>query len=311
MRISSSMTYTNFLTNYQKNANTMQDTMNQLSSGKTVTESSDNPLLVSKMISSKVSLAENETYADTISSAETWTQEQYSVLNNVSTSMNRIITLITAAASSTNGTDELAAQKEEINEDIQNIMDSLNTNYAGKYLFSGQNTTTKPFEVSTDSDGIVSNISYEGTDDNLTRTIANGVSVDLFADGSQFTSIKNSDGTTTSLNEFVSNLMSALGDSDGNTNQTELGSTLLTQAQDFYDNFTSVQTNISAKETRLEAAASRNSTEKLNLTTQLSDQQDVDYAEAYLQYENQMVAYKATLAVGTKIMQTTVLDYMD
>ncbi|MCP0886218.1 flagellar hook-associated protein FlgL [Ligilactobacillus sp. WILCCON 0076] len=311
MRISSSMTYTNFLTNYQKNANTMQDTMNQLSSGKTVTESSDNPLLVSKIISSKVSLAENETYADTISSAETWTQEQYSVLNNVSTSMNRIITLITAAASSTNGTDELAAQKEEINEDIQNIMDSLNTNYAGKYLFSGQNTTTKPFEVSTDSDGIVSNISYEGTDDNLTRTIANGVSVDLFADGSQFTSIKNSDGTTTSLNEFVSNLMSALGDSDGNTNQTELGSTLLTQAQDFYDNFTSVQTNISAKETRLEAAASRNSTEKLNLTTQLSDQQDVDYAEAYLQYENQMVAYKATLAVGTKIMQTTVLDYMD
>ena len=60
----------------------------------------------------------------------------------------------------------------------------------------------------------------------------------------------------------------------------------------------------------MQAAASRNETEKTNLKTQLSDEQDVDYAEAYMNYQNEMVAYKATLAVGTKILQTTVLDYM-
>lgn len=311
MRISSSMTYTNFLNNYQVNANTMQGTLDQLASGKVVNKASDNPLLVSKIMDSKVALANNAAYANTIADAKSWTENQYSVLNQVTKSMNRIITLITAAASSTNGIDELTAQKHEINQDLQNIVDSLNTSYAGKYIFAGKNTDTKPFEMQKDKDGVLTRLSYAGTADGLPREISAGVTVDLFADGSKFMQVTDKDGKTTNLTDFVANLMTALGNNPNKSiDQEKLGTELLSQAQAFHDNFTTVQTTVSAKETRLEAAASRNTTEKTNLKTQLSNEQDVDYAEAYMNYQNEMVAYKATLAVGTKILQTTVLDYM-
>ncbi len=311
MRISSSMTYTNFLNNYQVNANTMQGTLDQLASGKVVNKASDNPLLVSKIMDSKVALANNAAYADTIADAKSWTENQYSVLNQVTKSMNRIITLITAAASSTNGIDELTAQKHEINQDLQNIVDSLNTSYGGKYIFAGKNTDTRPFEMQKDANGVLTGISYGGTKDGLPREISAGVTVDLFADGSKFMQVTDKEGQTTNLTDFVANLMNALGNNPSQSiDQAKLGTELLSQAQAFYDNFTTVQTTVSAKETRLQAAASRNETEKTNLSTQLSDEQDVDYAEAYMHYQNQMVAYKATLAVGTKILQTTVLDYM-
>jgi len=49
----------------------------------------------------------------------------------------------------------------------------------------------------------------------------------------------------------------------------------------------------------------------LNLTETLSNKQDVDVAEKYMEYQNQMTAYQATLAMGTKIMQMTILDYIN
>lgn len=45
------------------------------------------------------------------------------------------------------GTDEVAANKDEIQQSISELVDTLNTNFDGRYIFGGENTTTVPFEV--------------------------------------------------------------------------------------------------------------------------------------------------------------------
>lgn len=78
----------------------------------------------------------------------------------------------------------------------------------------------------------------------------------------------------------------------------------------FKNNIVNYNTRIGAIENRIDAAKDRNDSEKITLKNTLSTRQDVDIAQKYMEYQNQMLAYKSTLAMGTKIMQTTVLDYM-
>ena len=61
--------------------------------------------------------------------------------------MLRIRSLVQSSANATAGSEELGANRSEIEQEIEGIVESLNTNFDGRYLFSGTNTTTAPFEI--------------------------------------------------------------------------------------------------------------------------------------------------------------------
>ncbi len=204
------------------------------------------------------------------------------------------------------GTDEVAANKDEIQQSISELVDTLNTNFDGRYIFGGENTTTVPFEVQKNSAGDITGLKYNGTSQNLSREISNGVSVDLLANGN---TLMNETGTSTqpqNLGTYFNSLITALNSND----KTALSGNLLQGIDNYSENFVTVRSQVGALENRLTAAQSRNTTEKTNLTEELSNKQDVDVAQKYMEYQNQMTAYQATLAMGTKIMQTSVLNYM-
>ncbi len=280
--------------------------MDQLSSFKEISKSSDNPLLASKIMDLNNSVAQNSMYSTTISDALSWSQVQDSALSSVSNSLSRIRTLVQSSATATSGTDEVAANKDEIQQSISELVDTLNTNFDGRYIFGGENTTTVPFEVQKNSAGDITGLKYNGTSQNLSREISNGVSVDLLANGN---TLMNETGTSTqpqNLGTYFNSLITALNSND----KTALSGNLLQGIDNYSENFVTVRSRVGALENRLTAAQSRNTTEKTNLTEELSNKQDVDVAQKYMEYQNQMTAYQATLAMGTKIMQTSVLNYM-
>lgn len=306
MRISNNITYSDFLQNLSSNSSKVQKSMDQLSSFKEISKSSDNPLLASKIMDLNNSVAQNSMYSTTISDALSWSQVQDSALSSVSNSLSRIRTLVQSSATATSGTDEVAANKDEIQQSISELVDTLNTNFDGRYIFGGENTTTVPFEVQKNSAGDITGLKYNGTSQNLSREISNGVSVDLLANGN---TLMNETGTSTqpqNLGAYFNSLITALNSND----KTALSGNLLQGIDNYSENFVTVRSQVGALENRLTAAQSRNTTEKTNLTEELSNKQDVDVAQKYMEYQNQMTAYQATLAMGTKIMQTSVLNYM-
>lgn len=312
MRVSDKTMYNSFISSYETSASKMQKTMEQLSSEKQVNSASDDPVATSKIISLKTAVAQNSMYATTISNATSWNEAQDSALSSISDVMLRIRTLVEEAANGTNSTDSTSAIKDEVQQDIEQVVATLNTKFGDSYLFGGENITTQPFELKTDDDGNITGLTYNGTDQNLTREISEGTSISLFANGSKFLTTSDSSSTTsvtsssTTLGSYFSNLISALNSDD----QSALGGTLLSETDDYRDNFVTIRSSIGTLTDRIKAASSVNSSQQTNLEASLSDVQDVDITEAYTKFVQEKTAYQATLAMGVKIMDTNILDYM-
>ena len=303
MRVSSNVTYNDFIKNLNRNAVKVQKTLNQLSSLQEVSQSSDNPLLVSKIMNLNVALGQNATYAQEIKDSISWSDTQDGALSSVGESMARMRTLIQASGTATAGKDEITANKNEIQQEIRSLVDSLNTNFDDRYVFAGQATDKVPFEV-VETNGEVTGIKYNGSANSMPREIADGVTIDLVTDGSKMMAV---DGDT--LTGFFEDVMTALNTGEDGDKEA-LSGDLMARLDKFSGNFVDNRTRIGAVANRLKAAQGRNETEKLSLTQSLSDRQDVDIAEKYMEYQNQMLAYQTTMAMGTKIMQTTILDYV-
>lgn len=288
-----------FLSNLNKNSNKVFKYQEQLSSLEQVSRPSDDPLKVSKIIDLKNEIKQNEQYKTTINDAIDFTNVQDSALANATNSLQRIHTLTQQAANGTYNTQDRQAIKTEIKNEVETMMDSLNTNFGGRYIFAGQNSTTKPFE----SNG--SGIEYNGSsiaNNNLSKEIARGVNVELKTDGSELFELKDGSGN---IGELFDDVFMALDNDDTD----ELGN-LLGRIESHIDTTVNTRTEIGAIQNRLSAALDRNDSEYLNLETSLSKNQDIDLAETYMNYTMEMNAYQAAMKMGTKILQTNIMDYV-
>lgn len=303
MRVTDSLMSKNFLRNLSANTENVMKYQNQLSTLKEVSKPSDDPLKVSKILDLNNSIIQNDQYKTTINDAIQWTNVQDSALSSATESMQRIKTLIQSSANDTLSHTDRQANKAEIESEIRGTVDALNTNFGGRYVFAGMNTTEKPFEV-TSVDGEITGITYhdgvldDNASGNLSREIAPGVLVELNTDGRNFMNEQNTEGTD-NLGTFFSEVLTAL-DSDN----TEKLSSLLGRADQEIENIVSNRAKTGSIYNRLNATLERNDSEKLNLKTMLSENQDIDLAEKYMEYTMESTAYQAALSMGTKILQT-------
>lgn len=306
MRVTDSLMSKSFLRNLSANTEKVMKYQNQLSTLKEVSKSSDDPLKVSKILNLNNSLIQNDQYKTTINDAIQWTNVQDSALSSATASMQRIRTLIQSSANGTLGHEDRQANKVEIKSEIQGTVDALNTNFGGRYIFAGMNTTEKPFKV-TSVDGEITGITYSGTatgNGNLSREIAPGVLVELNTDGRNLMNAQNADGSD-DLGTFFSDVLTALDADD-----TEKLAGLLGRADQEIENVVSNRSETGSIFNRLTATLERNNNEKLNLKTLLSENQDIDLAEKYMQLTMEKSAYQAALSMGTKILDTSILNYL-
>ncbi|WP_423189131.1 flagellar hook-associated protein FlgL [Alkalibacterium sp. f15] len=304
MRITNSLMSQNFLSNLNNNMNNVYKYQEQLSSLKQVSRPSDDPLKVSKIMDLKNEIKQNQQYKTTINDAIDFTNVQDSALANATNSLQRIHTLTQQAANGTYNTQDRQAIKTEIENEVETMMDSLNTNFGGRYVFAGKESTTKPFTTERADDGNFS-IKYEGStmaNNNVSKEIARGVNVELKTDGLDL--FNNNDGTE-NIGELFNDIFTALDADDVG----KLGN-LLGDIESQLELTVNKRTEIGAIQNRLTAALDRNESEYLNLETSLSTNQDIDLAETYMNYTMEMNAYQASLSMGTKILQTNIMDYV-
>ena len=319
MRVSNTMIYREFNRNMATNQVKMQKYQNQLGTLEEYSKSSDNPLVFAKIIGINDALTQNASYNSTISDALAWTKTQDFALANATESLHRMRQLIESSANGTQGLEEVQANKGQIVAELEAIVDTLNTNFDGRYIFGGQQTKTPPFEIIKNDNGDITEIKYNGTKDrldnagnivkrsgNMSREIATGVSVDLVTDGRLFMNELGSVDAPDNFSTFATDLMTALNNHD----QEALSGKLLSKVDQTTENFVNIRSRMGTVQNRLESAESRNETENINLKDVLSQKQDVDVVFKFMEYSNQILAYQASLSMGTKIMQTSILDYV-
>src|SRR5208282_5940287 len=60
------------------------------------------------------------------------------------------------------------------NRDLESLVQDANSQFEGRYLFSGTNTTTAPIAATRDAQGNIQNITYQGSNTDLTAPVGQG-----------------------------------------------------------------------------------------------------------------------------------------
>jgi flagellar hook-associated protein 3 FlgL len=208
----------------------------------------------------------------------------------------RIGQLATQAANSINGPESLKAIREEIVQMRDELQAIGNSDYLGAPMFGGLGSASP---VTYNSGTSTWNFAGAPTE-KVQRTIGTSETVDISITAGELFS-NGTDNIFAVLDQLSTDLLA------GNTPGIQ---TAMSKVSTLRSSLTAGQARIGAVANRVEQAATRNSAFKVTFTSQLSNLQDVDMADALTDQNRLNVAYQAALGVTAKATERTLLDWL-
>lgn len=293
----------NLNTNYGKLA-TLQE---QLNSGSKINRPSDDPVIAVKGMDYRTQLAKNEQYSRNMNEVHSWLDTSDEALDQVGSALHRIQELVTQAANDTNTPEDRSTIAVEIKQIQLQIRDLANSQISGDYIFAGTNTNTALFPPDKADQSGANAMADPATNPGLMKDIkmdvAEGIQLkvntagyDLFADiDEMITGVANN---LTQLNPDGTPIGGDVIGNDLDAIQAQLGNVLKARA------------DIGATQNRAELMQHRLEVQNVNVQKQMSLNEDVDYAEAITQMTTAESIHQASLSVGAKIIQQTLVDFI-
>lgn len=313
MRVTNKSLVRTFLSDLNTNLNNMRKYQEQLSSGKEIRRPSDNPSGAVKVIRYTTAINRNDQYLKNIKDSAGWLDTTDTALGQMTDSLQRIRELMLGAANGTNSQSEFDAYKAEIIQRIQEFVQEANTSFDGRYIFSGNLTTTMPFTVdmTTGADKAISGdmIAYNGDSGMIIREISPNVDIAINVNGNDILFGKDANGNSLDLEATLKRVVDTLNGATG-TNMSDLSGDLLKGMQDNIDNILRLRAEVGAKANRMDSAKDKNEEETYNMTEILSKTADIDIAEKTMEYKVMETVYQASLVAGAKIIQPSLLDFL-
>lgn len=153
LRVTSNMMNSQLLLNLNRNARTMNDTQLQLSSGRKINKPSDDPVGITYSLRYRAELSSNEQYTKNVDSALSWLDYNDTVLGQAGDVVQKIRELSVQAATGTNPQSALDSINEEVMQLKEQLVDIANSTLNGKYIFNGEQYSTKPYDFAKGADG--------------------------------------------------------------------------------------------------------------------------------------------------------------
>ncbi len=285
------MGYQNLLRDLARVQERMQTAQSQVSSGKKVRTPSDNPAAASDIIRLTSEKSETEQYARNLTFAKSKLEVTDTVLDSVERMVERVRTLGQMSFS-----DPAAAAPYAI--EIRGLRDQIvsaaNTTFAGRFIFAGSATTTAPFTKDEDS-----TVTYAGNAEDMTVQISRTSTLSTQLSGNDVFS------GTVDIFETISNLVTAIEAEDKpgideGLRALEQFSELLSVNRSKIGGYINIATAVESELTSANIARE----------SELSEEQAADLAKAITELTMSQNALQATLAVGARISQLSLLDYL-
>ncbi len=295
MRITANATTYNALYNIQQGRSKLDSITEKIASELNVNRPSDDPIATSLILSTNDRLQAVEQYSSNVSKANTWLSMTNTALQGISDTLTTAKTLMSTIISGSN--DETA--RESVVAQLKSLREQLadfgNTQYLDKYLFSGSQTSDKPF------DRTVGTATYAGD------TIVNTIRVDAAA--TEELNITGDQVLTSTTGVNILDTMDQLITAVTNNDVTSIQS-LSADLDTGFDQVTNLQTEVASRITRLDGAANILKITKNTLQSIISDTQLANTTRLAVELSLQETAYKASLSATAKIMNLSLLDYL-
>jgi flagellar hook-associated protein 3 FlgL len=269
----------------------------QVTTGQRVSRPEDDPTAVGQLVNLQARQQTLAQYQQNASTALQVSQTSTSALTNLKSVSDRASEIATLG-SSTEGSSEAAAYGTETNQLLEQAVQLANTSASGSYVFGGTATQAAPFQVTRDATGNITRVTYNGSGTTASIPVTDSASVSPYTDAT----------TNQGLADFLNNLVSlrdALNNNDSTTVSTVSGN--LQTSESTIINSISEQ---GAVQSGIQVIQAQQQTAVTNLETLVSDNRDVDMAQAMTQLSQAQVAYQAALQSTATILSKSLISYL-
>lgn len=280
----------------------------QLSTGRRISLPSDDPADTETAMRLRTLLREGEQYVRNVDDALAWLEATDAALNHATQVLQRARELIIYGGNGTLTDEARQALATEMNQLIHDLFAVANTKHGQRYLFAGENTLIRPFEVilrdQTDPSSPVVGFQYHGTRYEP-------------ADGFDGLELEIEAGNTLRYNIFgndvfepIFDVLIAVREHLENGNLNDLTGDDLRNFDEAMDNLLRWRAEVGARVNRLELVRERLSQNQVNLEKLSAEVEGIDIAEVIMRLKMEENVYRAALGAGARIIQPTLLDFL-
>ena len=323
MRITNASMVRSHLYDTQNNLTNMSKINQQISTGKVINTVSDDPHKAIKIMNINNEIKYTEKYNSNIDETVGWMNTTDGALESTGNLLNEIKETILKVGNGTYSQNEMKSLNADINEKIKQLADTLNSTYGGKYLFAGTNVDDAPITVIENPDGTVklefskdkNGQTIPNTDD-LKADISSGINIDYNISVGEILNIKDGNGNTVNLLDEINNLSTLMNNIANGDEQTaaKAKETLLNDTKGkidtLFDHVVNERTSLGVRVSTAEKIKELNDEDILNIQDVLSKTQDTDVVEKFIELKSAEMIYQASIQVGAKLIQPTILDYI-
>jgi flagellar hook-associated protein 3 FlgL len=278
------------LANLQANLTKMATLQAQASSGKVINKASDDPAKAAEAMALRKEQRATDQYARNTQDGLSWLTTVDTAITSSVNFMQRARDLVVQGAN----TGSLGREgREAIAVELEGIRDALlgqaNTTYIGRSVFAG----------SSNGPAFAADGTATPTFGPVERRIGADTTVRVDADG---TAVYGSGAT--SVFALLDDVAARLRDPADNVSDA------LNQIDDRISSMLSVASSVGARTNQLTSAQETLSNQGLTLKSDLSGVEDIDLAQTIIELQMQEVAYQAALGATARVLQPSLMDYL-
>jgi flagellar hook-associated protein 3 FlgL len=293
VRITQSMLMNNSLRNVSQSYGRLDKYQEQLATGKKIHRPSDDPVVAMKGMHYRSSLTEIEQYERNLSEVYTWMENSEAALEHATKILQRVRELVVQAKNGTLTPEDKQAIAREIEQLKKDLVQAANTRVAGKYIFNGTNIAQAPVtEQSPPNAPLV-----QSNNDDFTVEVSKGVKLKA---------------NINPQNVFSQQLFDTLQQIENTLNgvAAEDMNSLLANLDDQINMALAERAELGARYNRLELIEQRLAEQQVIAKRMISDNEDADIEKVITDLKAQESVHRAALAVGARVIQPTLLDFL-
>ena len=299
MRIASKTIYDRINSSLQSTYSDLYSAQEVVSSGKRINKLSDDPVGLVTVLNLRSSLSNIEQLERSVSMGKSWLVASESALTQVNDILIEVKTLTIQMSSANIGSTERANAAGVVEEYLDEIISLANSQSDGRYIFSGTETGTAPFELNettgeVDYNGNVTDFSIKiGNSSNIAvGKVGSGIFGENWDNDNIFKTLIDLKGYLES--DDISGIQNVMGNLDQHMNKIN-----------------AEIADIGGKTTRMVVKENIIADLELSYTDRKSSLEDADIAEAVINLNAKQLAYSAALNSASTVMQVSLVDYIE
>ncbi|WP_088320075.1 flagellar hook-associated protein FlgL [Kineosporia sp. R_H_3] len=259
---------------------------NQLSSGKRISNPSDDPSGTASAMTFRSQRSAAEQHLRNIDGATGRLNTTDSALTDLSDRLNKIRELMVRSQSGALSTEGRSALSAEVSAVRGNVVDIYNTRYLDRPVFGG----TAAGDVALDATD-----TYVGNDATVEVRISRDATVRVDVKGTDVAA-----DTVPALLTQIATEMTTGGVTAASFAALDAARSKVLRAIG----------DVGSRGSRVEAAKTQVDSLRLDLQGRISESEDIDLPETIMNLESQKVAYQAALGAASKVLQTSLVDFL-